>query len=89
MKELLQILIVDDETFNCILLKLQLTKIGIHNLDVAYNGREAIEMSQKKIYDIVFLDVNMPGLNGFQCIQDIKNTNDEIKIYMLTAFNDL
>ncbi|CAD8098097.1 unnamed protein product [Paramecium primaurelia] len=89
MKEMLQILIVDDETFNCILLKLQLTKIGIHNLDVAYNGREAIEMSQKKTYDIVFLDVNMPGLNGFQCIQDIKNTNDEIKIYMLTAFNDL
>ncbi|CAD8118483.1 unnamed protein product [Paramecium sonneborni] len=88
-RELLQVLIVDDETFNCILLKLQLTKFGILNMDVAYSGRDAIEMSQKKIYDIVFLDVNMPGMNGFQCIQDIKNTNGQIKIYMLTAFNDL
>ena len=45
-------------------------------------------MIAKKKYDIVFLDVNMPGLNGISCLQKIRPMASDIKIFMLTAFND-
>ncbi|CAD8201362.1 unnamed protein product [Paramecium pentaurelia] len=85
----LQVLIVDDESFNNMLLKIQLQKIGIHQVDTAFGGQEAIDMIIKQCYDIVFLDFNMPGMNGLQCIIEIKRINPVIKIYMLTAFNDI
>lgn len=44
-------------------------KIGVINTDIAYSGKEAIDMIAKKKYDIVFMDVNMPGLNGISCIR--------------------
>ncbi|CAD8204376.1 unnamed protein product [Paramecium pentaurelia] len=88
-RDQLQVLIVDDESFNNMLLKIQLSKIGINKVDTAFGGKEAINMIITQCYDIVFLDFNMPGMNGLQCIKEIKRINPEIKIYMLTAFNDM
>ena len=89
-RELVQVLIVDDETFNNILLKMLLNKIGIQLIDMAFNGHDAIEMSKKKDYDVVFLDVSMPGIDGIECLKTIKKTlKNETKFYMLTAFSDI
>ncbi|CAD8209230.1 unnamed protein product [Paramecium octaurelia] len=88
-KDKLQVLIVDDESFNNMLLKLQLSKIGIYKVDTAFGGQEAIDLVMKRCYDIVFLDFNMPGMNGLQCINEIKRISPTTKIYMLTAFNDI
>ncbi|CAK67133.1 unnamed protein product (macronuclear) [Paramecium tetraurelia] len=88
-KEKLQVLIVDDESFNNMLLKIQLSKIGIYKVDTAFGGQIAIDMVLKQRYDVVFLDFNMPGMNGLQCINEIKRISPTTKIYMLTAFNDM
>ncbi|CAD8125045.1 unnamed protein product [Paramecium sonneborni] len=87
-RDQLQVLIVDDESFNIMLLKIQLQKIGINKVDSAFNGQEAIDLVIKQNYDIIFLDLNMPNMNGLQCMYEIKKINSDIKIYILTAFND-
>ena len=46
-----------------------LNKIGIQSIDMAFNGNEAIEMSKKKDYDVIFLDVSMPGIDGIECLK--------------------
>ncbi|CAD8119820.1 unnamed protein product [Paramecium sonneborni] len=87
-RDQLQVLIVDDESFNIMLLKIQLQKIGIKKVDSAFGGQEALDLVMKQNYDIIFLDLNMPNMNGLQCMIEIKKINSDIKIYILTAFND-
>ena len=48
------------------------------------NGSDAVEMSQKENYDIIFLDENMPGISGLDTLLKIKETNSAIPVVMIT-----
>ena len=65
------ILIVEDNEVNQALLKAQLTK---HNLkcDTANNGKEALECIQNNSYDVVFMDCQMPVMDGYKATQAIR-----------------
>ncbi|MBU5266332.1 response regulator transcription factor [Virgibacillus proomii] len=54
----------------------------------ADNGREAIDIVQKHIVDLVMMDVRMPVMNGIEATRIIKRTWPSIKILILTTFND-
>lgn len=91
------LLVDDDPTFNFItetLLKsLQLTK----SIDCVKNGQEALNVikdcsttqNSEKCPDIIFLDLNMPVMNGFEFLQEYKERYSELKkniqIYVLTS----
>jgi CheY-like chemotaxis protein len=53
-------------------------------IDTVNNGSDAVEMSQEKHYDIIFLDENMPGLTGLETLAKIKETNQNVPIIMIT-----
>ena len=54
--------------------------------DIAGNGKIAIEKLQKKSYDIILMDLQMPEMNGFEATEYIRNTmNSKIPIIALTA----
>lgn len=54
--------------------------------DIADNGKIAVEMLQKKSYDIILMDLQMPEMNGFEATEYIRNTmNSKIPIIALTA----
>lgn len=52
------------------------------------NGLKAVELTSKLKPDIVILDVNMPELNGIETAKEIKKLNPEVKILMLTMYED-
>ena len=54
----------------------------------ANNGYEVMELINKNDYDVCLLDFNMPGLDGMETAKLIKASKPEIKIIMLTTYND-
>jgi len=79
----INILWVDDE--------IDLLKIHIlfleekgHKVFTSNNGLEAVEMVKKQNFDLIFLDENMPGMNGLEALSKIKEINPNIPIVMVT-----
>jgi DNA-binding NtrC family response regulator len=79
-----RILIVDDEErFRVTLAK----RLAERQFDVVAvgSGMEAIEEIKNKLYDVVLLDVKMPGLDGIETLAEIKKINPGIEVIMLTG----
>tara|TARA_R110002096_G_scaffold192564_2_gene374226 strand:- start:56130 stop:57683 length:1554 start_codon:yes stop_codon:yes gene_type:complete len=79
----IQILWVDDEID---LLKPHIIFLqgkGYH-VDTINNGGEAIDMVSEKHYDLIFLDENMPGLNGLETLVQIKGIHNSLPVVMIT-----
>lgn len=68
----LKVLVVDDEEYNRLLFKKILDRWKI-DCDVASNGMDAIGILKERKYDLLFMDVRMPGLDGFKATQFIRN----------------
>ena len=79
-----KVLIVDDNRVNVIVLKMSLEKLGIQS-DFVCNGLQAVEAVDKYDYDLVFMDVHMPNMDGFQATKEIRKINQEIAIIGLSA----
>jgi CheY-like chemotaxis protein len=55
-----------------------------YEIDTVNNGTEAVEMAAEKSYDIIFLDENMPGINGLETLKQIKAHNQSVPVIMIT-----
>jgi two-component system, sensor histidine kinase RpfC len=83
----LQALLAEDNKFNQVVVVNLLKRIGIE-VDIAENGAEALEMLQESRYDLVFMDIRMPIMNGYAAAEAIRARTDdlaEIPIVALTA----
>ncbi len=89
MRDRPKILIVDDEKLNVDLIEAFLIPHGYEILR-AYNGDEALEIIFKEQPDIVLLDVMMPGKNGFEVTEAVKNNPEtiDIPVLLVTALSD-
>ncbi|MCA8948377.1 MAG: response regulator [Planctomycetes bacterium] len=81
-----KILVVDDEPFICRSLSFVLRK-GDYEVIEARNGEEAIAAIRTHRPDLVFLDVMMPKINGFEVTEKVRSDPDlaNVKIILLTA----
>ena len=79
-----RILVVDDEQAITDFVSFNLSKEG-YQVDVAHNGNEAVDMANANDYDLVILDVMLPGIDGYEVCRRIRATNPRIGIIMLTA----
>lgn len=57
-----------------------------YQLDTAETGEEGIEKERSKKYDLIFLDLKMPGKDGIEVLREIRKVNKETPIYIITAF---
>jgi CheY-like chemotaxis protein len=73
---LLRLLAADDSVPNQILLKHYAALAG-YNVDVACNGREAVELFRQKSYSIVLLDIHMPEMDGFEALNLMRQFEHE------------
>jgi PAS domain S-box-containing protein len=81
----IKVLVVEDIELNQLLMKTLLDDFGFEH-DIADNGKIAIEKLQKKPYDVILMDLQMPEMNGFEATDYIRNQmKSKIPIIALTA----
>jgi two-component system, OmpR family, copper resistance phosphate regulon response regulator CusR len=80
----INILIVEDEQRLADILKKQLVESGF-NADIAYDGYVGKQLAEKNKYNLIILDINLPLINGYDLCREIRKTNNNIPIIMLTA----
>lgn len=80
----LSVLIVDDNNVNIIVLKKLLESIHV-KADTAENGKIALEKVEKNKYQLIFMDIHMPEMDGFEATKLIRRQNKEVIIIGLSA----
>lgn len=88
---MIKILIADDQTLIRQSLRIVLEKEGNGELtvtDTVGNGEEVLVSVKKNKPDVILMDIRMPGMDGVQCTKKIKKEYPEIKIIILTTFDD-
>jgi DNA-binding response OmpR family regulator len=86
--EKLSILLVDDEPRIANTLSFGLTENG-YGVAVAYDGKIGYRMFRKGHFDLLVLDINLPGMNGYELCKRIRAEDTNIPIIMLTALSTI
>src|SRR5262249_45621524 len=79
------ILVVDDEEVMRDVLESLLDAEG-YQVDLARSGEEGIDRFQQRPYDLVLLDVSMPGMGGLSTLEEILKLDAEAVVVMITAY---
>lgn len=87
MKKAIRILLVDDDLRNSMLLKRFIEAEG-YEVIYADNGRAGLEMYRASHPNLILLDINMPGLDGFETARIIRQNDRRVVIFFLTDRTD-
>lgn len=80
----MRILFVEDNPINVMVAKRQMEYFGIQP-DCALNGQEALDLLRENKYDVAFIDLHMPELDGYALSEIIRNEYSEVHIVIFTA----
>ena len=81
---IVKILIVEDNKINQMITKKILTKMDL-KCDIVDNGEDAVEMIKNNDYNIILMDIHMPGISGMEATQRVRAFDKELTIFALTA----
>jgi len=80
----MQVLVVEDERRMAELLRQGLEEEG-HSVVLAPDGRKGLAMAESYPFDVIVLDVMLPGMDGFTVVKKLRGTKNQTPILMLTA----
>jgi DNA-binding NarL/FixJ family response regulator len=81
-----RVLVADDEApFRELLSILLALEDGIELVGSARDGEEAVELARSLKPDVILMDVEMPGMSGFQATEEITKRNSEARVVILTG----
>jgi signal transduction histidine kinase/CheY-like chemotaxis protein len=83
----LRILIAEDNLVNVKVLNAQLERLNI-KADIAYDGKEALDLHEKEAYDIIISDCHMPNIDGFELAQRLTNTPQSRPLWLIAVTAD-
>ena len=85
MSEILKILVVDDDKEFSRNVR-DILKLKDHEVATAYDGFKALELVKENGFDLVLMDVRMPGMDGVEAFKKIKETSPDTPVIMVTAY---
>jgi two-component system copper resistance phosphate regulon response regulator CusR len=80
----MKILLVEDEPKTAEYIKIGLTENGF-DVELAANGQKALQEVISKPFDLLITDIIMPGMDGRELVKEVRKTNQDIPVLMLTA----
>ena len=80
----MRLLIVEDEKQMCDTVARSLYAAG-YEVDTCYDGAEALECILAENYDLIVLDLNLPGMDGMDLLKELRKENEETKVLILSA----
>ena len=80
----LRLLVVEDEKKLCDMIAKSLHQAG-YEVDTCNDGEEALEMICAEMYDLIVLDLNLPGMDGMDILRELRRENEETKVLILSA----
>ncbi|MEW6087850.1 MAG: response regulator [bacterium] len=83
----LKVLIVDDNERFCNNI-VDILELKGYDISGVYDGYQAVEAVKKQKFDIVLMDIKMPGMNGVDTVKMLRTIDPDINIVMITAFAD-
>ncbi len=86
MTKALKVFIVDDDVDVAESMADLVERRG-HQADLAFSGEEAVKKFRDHDYDIAFMDVRMPGMNGVESLIEIRKFKPEARVVMMTAYS--
>ncbi len=81
-----RVLVVDDELSLRELLTIFLRREG-HEVDVAHNGLQALEILQQRPFDLVITDVRMPRMSGLDLLAELRERGIDVQVIVMTAYS--
>lgn len=79
------ILFVDDNENMCTTMAMVFEHIG-YDTHTAFDGVDAVEAVRERAFDLLFMDIKMPNLNGVEALHEIKLVRPEVIVVMMTAY---
>lgn len=83
-----KILVIDDDTSFCVMLKTFLQKKG-YEVTNAFTAKEAEEAIKNQIFDVVLTDIRLPDSDGIQILKSIKEVSFSTQVILMTGYTDI
>ena len=83
-----RVLVIDKDQKTLDSIRLELVEQG-YSVTVAYNGEEGLAWARHLVYDLVILDVELPGLGGLEVCRRLRSEGDTVPILLLTERNSV
>jgi DNA-binding NtrC family response regulator len=80
-----RILVIDDEPVVCKSVKKILERKG-HSVDMAHRGKDGLDLIDRNNYDILIVDLKMPGVDGLEVLKLVRESHPSIPVLMITGF---
>jgi len=85
MSEVNSIIVIDDEASIRNSFKMALEESNF-KVDTADSGEKGVEMVKTNKYDLIYLDLNMPGINGVETLRRLRDFDKETPVYIITSY---
>jgi two-component system response regulator HydG len=85
MKDKKSVLLVDDNTNLCKTMSFVLERKG-YEVNIAGDGNAALDKVKEQMYDVIFMDIKMPGMDGVETFKKIKKIRPGVSVVMMTAY---
>jgi len=80
-----EVLVIDDEELIRLLFEETLGKLG-YKVVIAKNGSEGLELIKQRDFDLLFLDLKMPGMDGAEIFRQVKTINPNLPVVIITGY---
>lgn len=81
------VLVIDDENSVQLLIKKTLEELG-HKVTAVGNAEEGLELVKQADFDLIFLDLKMPGMDGAELFRQIKKIKPKVSVAIITGYPD-